>query len=156
MISWLENLWVFIREHIEIYKKIAEGTGVPPEVVAVIHYRENSDEFIQNAIEAIRSKQYCIYAYNLSYDSNDIVAMVCFAEAYNGMGCYNNDFISAYSYSGTDVYVSGKYISDGDYDQNVIDQQVGTYRLLLAAVAGIYDVEDGKNYVNKMCGGDIL
>lgn len=116
----------------------------------------SEDEFIQNAIDAIQSKQYCINVYNLSYDSDDIVAMVCFAEAYNGMGCYENDFISAYSYSGTDVYVSGKFISDGNYDPNTIDQQVGTYRLLLAAVAGIYDAEDGKNYVNEMCGGDML
>lgn len=41
-------------------------------------------------------------------------------------------------------------------DRVLLMNRLGTYRLLLAAVAGIYDAEDGKNYVNEMCGGDML
>lgn len=193
----LEEFVYYYKEYEDVYLDIAEETGIPPQLIAVIHYRENSQDFKDGtfgirlhdghslnepytylndngetktrtfnsfreaAIHAIQLKQYCINNFNLSSDTTDIVAMVCFTEAYNGMGYYEYyepnkpNRISPYSFSGTDVYESGKYISDNNYEEGTIDQQVGTYRLLLAAVAGIYDAEDGKNYVNEICGGYI-
>ncbi len=193
----LEDFLYYYEEYEDVYIDIAKEIDIPPQLIAVIHYRENPQDFKDGtfgirlhdghslnepytyrndngeketitfssfkeaAKHAIQLKQYCIINFNLSYDTTDVVAMVCFTEAYNGMGYYKYyepnepNRISPYSFSGTDVYVSGKYISDNNYSEGTIDQQVGTYRLLLAAVAGIYDVEDGKNYVNEMCGGYI-
>ena len=37
---------------------------------------------------------------------------------------------SPYVYSGTDQYVSGKYVADGDTIQKVVDQQIGVMPLL--------------------------
>jgi len=52
----------------------------------------------------------------LTSESEDVAAMMAFAERYNGLGYYNNGSISPYMYSGTDVYSSGKYTEDHGYD----------------------------------------
>ena len=74
----------------------------------------------------------------LTSDSKDIVAMMCFAEVYNGLGYYNNGHISPYLYSGTNLYVSGKYVEERNaegkyisvYKKDVVDAQIGVYILL--------------------------
>jgi len=38
-------------------------------------------------------------------------------------------------WAGTDQYVSGKYVRDGVYDPNVVDQQLGCAGLLIAMMA---------------------
>lgn len=58
--------------------------------------------------------------------------MSAFAEAYNGLGYYNKGRVSAYVYSGTNVYKSGKYVDDGVYDPKVKDKQPGVYILIMA------------------------
>lgn len=40
--------------------------------------------------------------------------------------------MSKYVYSGTSVYVSGKYVADNVYDDSVVDKQVGVYLILNA------------------------
>lgn len=60
----------------------------------VMHYRENSDDFLSQ----IQLKQYCINNLNLSFDTTDIVAMVCFAEAYNV-----RDIMITITYAHTDI-----------------------------------------------------
>lgn len=157
--------------NISIYSKIAEETGMLPEVIAVIHYRENSDDcikgifranlingaplvgidgmsdeerinfFIETAVDVINnqiSNGNTLERYNPSGRYNDIIAMVCFMEAYNGLGYYSNDLISPYSYSGTNIYESGKYVEDENgnsyFDEDQIDEQVGSYRLLVALI----------------------
>lgn len=53
-------------------------------------------------------------------------------EEYNGLGYASKGRPSPYIWSGTDQYVSGKYVRDGVYDPNVVDQQLGCAGLLLA------------------------
>ncbi|MCS3451917.1 lysozyme family protein [Bradyrhizobium elkanii] len=53
-------------------------------------------------------------------------------EQYNGLGYANKGRPSPYIWSSTDQYVSGKYVRDGVYDPNVVDQQLGCAGLLLA------------------------
>ena len=89
-------------------------------------------DFEEAAVDAIGRKQSVINAYNLYAESKDIVAILAFAEKYNGMGYYNNGHISPYIYSGTNVYVSGKYVRDHVYDPHVVDNQVGVYLILNA------------------------
>lgn len=65
--------------------------------------------------------------------SRDIVAMLCYAEAYNRLGYFENEHVSPYIYSGTNLYVSGKYVdepSGSRYHEEIVDQQIGAYLLL--------------------------
>lgn len=56
-------------------------------------------------------------------------------EKYNGVGYAARGKPSPYIWSGTDQYVSGKYVSDGVYDANAVDAQLGCAGLLLAMIA---------------------
>jgi len=54
------------------------------------------------------------------------------AERFNGMG-YRSERIkinSPYIWSGTDLYTSGKYVSDGKYRGDVVDKQAGIAAVL--------------------------
>ncbi|PAY04796.1 hypothetical protein CK489_35560 [Bradyrhizobium sp. UFLA03-84] len=53
-------------------------------------------------------------------------------EQYNGLGYAARGRPSPYIWSGTDQYVSGKYVRDGVYDASVVDQQLGCAGLLAA------------------------
>jgi lysozyme family protein len=53
-------------------------------------------------------------------------------EAYNGLGYYKRGLPSPYIWSGTDQYQKGKYVSDGRFDPNVVDKQLGAAGLILS------------------------
>lgn len=97
-----------------------------------------NEDFYTAAIDAIERKGAFIEKYHLNSESDDIVAMMCFLEVYNGLGYFNNDYISPYSYSGTNLYVSGKYVEEPNtegkmvsvYHPELVDKQVGSYLLL--------------------------
>lgn len=165
----------FIEAYIKseaIYRDLAEKVGIPAELLAVIHYRENSTDYLNGtfnvylhngeplgketekepdgllfhdfetaAIDAIQRESSIVKRFHLSTNSNDLVAMLCFAECYNGTGYYNNGHINPYIFSGTNVYVSGKYVeiqkTDGSgttsvYKADLVDEQVGAYLLFKA------------------------
>ncbi len=173
------------------YKAISEKTGVPPELIAAIHYHENAgdfdwengvinfsvylhngqklgetttmapadvyfgkDEFNKAAIDALEGKywsqventpsehfksnnQATYNATGLKDGNNSLIAMLTFAERYNGA---NKDKISTYVYngaldsSGNNIPGSGKYTSDGNYDPNAENAQPGVYLLLNAII----------------------
>lgn len=142
-------------DNIEIYEVISNETGVPPELIAAIHYREsgcNFDTYLHNgqklgkpttivpvgilfydfhnaAVDALNREQNS-KGFHLTPDA-DIATMMTFAEIYNGTGyTKNRNIASPYVYSGTNVYTSGKYVSDGKYDANVVDAQPGVYLLV--------------------------
>ncbi len=56
-------------------------------------------------------------------------------EEYNGLGYASRGRPSPYIWSGTDQYVSGKYVRDGVYDPNAVDVQLGCAGLLMAMMA---------------------
>lgn len=159
------------RANKERYIKLSELTGVPPEVLAVIHYRENTKDYLNGdfqvylhngqklgevttiepkgilyndfylaAQNAMEEKGNYIEKYHLYPETEDIVAMMCFVEVYNGLGYFNHNHVSPYNYSGTNLYVSGKYVeertADGQiesvYHEEIVDRQVGSYLLLKA------------------------
>lgn len=140
---------------------------MPPELIAVIHYRESSADYLRGkfdvylhngdplgqktvhvphnknfkhgefdkaAIDAINGQRHYVNLYQLSSNSKDIVAMMSFAENYNGTGYAKNHHINPYLFSGTNVYKKGKYKSDGNYDPNLVDDQAGVYILLKAII----------------------
>jgi hypothetical protein len=53
-------------------------------------------------------------------------------EEYNGLGYASRGRPSPYIWSGTDQYISGKYVRDGVYDPDAVDSQLGCAGLLLA------------------------
>lgn len=141
------NIYNKNKEH---YEDLARKTGVPPQVIAAIHYREsgcdfntylyNGDklgiptknhpkgiifyDFDTAALDALEKKEYARKHYNMTATTTDIAAMMSYLEEYNGLGYYNNGNISSYVYSGTNVYTGGKYTSDHHYDRNARDKQL--------------------------------
>lgn len=51
-------------------------------------------------------------------------------EQYNGLGYSNKGLPSPYLWAGTDQYEKGKYVSDGKYDPNAVDKQLGCAGIL--------------------------
>lgn len=56
-------------------------------------------------------------------------------EEYNGLGYAAHGVPSAYVWSGTDQYVSGKYVADHDYRANVVDVQEGCAPIIARMMA---------------------
>ncbi|WP_163859143.1 C39 family peptidase [Paenibacillus elgii] len=154
----LQKFAEIYKKNIDLYERISKKTGVPPQLIAALHYRESSCNFttyLHNgeklgkkttlvpvgvyftnfedaAVDALLRKEKLRDSYHLSATSNDLVAMMAYAEMYNGRGYMNRGCVSPYAYSGTNVYSKGKYVSDGKFDPNVVDRQPGVYILLKA------------------------
>lgn len=56
-------------------------------------------------------------------------------EEYNGLGYAERGVPSAYVWSGTDIYVSGKFVRDHVYRKNVKDVQEGCAAILVRMIA---------------------
>lgn len=132
------------------YEEVEKRTGVPAELIAAIHWRESSGNFktyLHNgeklgkvtqlvpkgiyfedwtdaAVHAIKSHNPQIV------DSNNVKTWYEFAERYNGLGYRNKGVASPYVWAGTDNYTSGKYVSDGKYSADYVDQQLGVALML--------------------------
>jgi lysozyme family protein len=157
--SWdIKNFKNIYEKNKSIYEEISTKNGIPSELIAALHYRESGcnfntylhngdplgkptmhvpaeiyfDNFTDAAVDALSKKKSLRDKYSLSSDSNDMAAMMAFAESYNGLGYYKKEKISPYVFSGTNVYEKGKYIADGQYDPNAIDAQPGVYLLINA------------------------
>ena len=153
----LDNFKKIYENNVEIYNKISEETGVPPELIAAFHYRESGcnfntylhngqelgtpttivpkdrifNDFAMAAVDALENKQKSS-GINLTLDSN-IITMMTFAEIYNGTGYTDyRDMASPYVYSGTNVYEKGKYTSDKKFNAEVKDKQPGVYMLVMS------------------------
>ena len=66
----------------------------------------------------------------ITQDTQNPNALATYAETYNGLGYFQRGVPSPYVYSGTDQYMSGKYVSDGRYRASAVDQQIGVMPLL--------------------------
>jgi len=145
------------------YMNLAKQMDIPPELLAMIHYRENSPDYMEGkfnvylhngetlgklttkkpenllfydfdeaALDAIARKRDELHKFGITYETRDFAAMLCFLETYNGKGYYGKGVVNPYLYSGTNIYVSGKYVSDGNYVPEAVDDQVGCYVFLNA------------------------
>jgi lysozyme family protein len=66
------------------------------------------------------------------YTFNSIPSILKAIEAYNGFG-YTTDSVNInapYLWSGTDKYTSGKFTSDGNYEADATDQQMGAVPII--------------------------
>ena len=137
------------------YQRVARMTGVPWYVIAVIHEREASQRWDASIAQGDSWNHVSTHVPRgrgpfASWENAAIDALVNCApyaarnkdwsvggtltklEEYNGLGYASRGRPSPYVWSGTDQYVSGKYIRDGVYDPDTVDSQLGCAGLLLA------------------------
>src|SRR5690554_2342399 len=139
------------------YEAVSKATGVPWDVIGVIHYRESSLNFAgvlhngqkiigtgkkttlvpkgrgpfstweQAAIDALTNCHPHL-AKNKDWSLGTTLDLL---EKYNGLGYRNRGLPSPYLWAGTDQYQKGKYVADGKYDANHVDQQLGVAAILM-------------------------
>ena len=137
------------------YQSVAARTGVPWAFIAVAHEREASQNWntqlgqgdpldrVSTHVPKGRGpfKTWEDGAYDALVNCAPFAARnkdwsiggtLTMLEQYNGLGYANKGRPSPYIWAGTDQYVSGKYVADGRYDPNAVDQQLGCAGLLLA------------------------
>jgi lysozyme family protein len=140
------------------YLKVTAETGVPWAVIAVIHEREASqnwntqlgqgDPLHAKSVHvpagrgpfttwedgAVDALVHCppFAARNKDWSIGQVLTEL---ELYNGLGYAARGRPSPYVWSGTNQYVSGKYVRDGVYDPSVVDSQLGCAGLLMAMMS---------------------
>ena len=140
------------------YQAVEVKTGVPWYIIAVIHERESSQDWTGSLAQgdpwnrisvhvpagrgpfksweeaAIDALVNCApyVARNKDWSANGALTRL---EEYNGLGYASRGKPSPYVWSGTDQYVSGKYVRDGVYDPEAVDSQLGCAGLLMAMTA---------------------
>jgi len=139
------------------YQAVAAKTGVPWFFIAVAHEREASQNWNTQLGQGDPLGSVSVHVpkgrgpfktwEDGAYDALvncapfaarnhdwSVGATLTMLEQYNGLGYASRGRPSPYIWSGTDQYVSGKYVRDGVYDPNVVDQQLGCAGLLLAMI----------------------
>lgn len=139
------------------YQAVEAKTGVPWFVIAVIHQRESSqnwkgslaqgDPWNRKSVNVPRGRGPFSSWEEAAIDalvnchpflarrkdwslSGTLLAL----EMYNGVGYANKGVPSPYLWAGTSEYKSGKYVRDGRYDPNHVDQQLGVVALLRSMI----------------------
>jgi lysozyme family protein len=137
------------------YQAVSANTGVPWAVIAVIHERECSQDWMGSLAQGDPWNRVSVHvpagrgpfkswedaavdalvncaphaARNKDWSIGGILTLL---EEYNGLGYAFRGVPSPYLWSGTDQYRSGKYIRDGVYDPDAVDSQLGCAGLLMA------------------------
>lgn len=140
------------------YQAVEARTGVPWAVIAVIHERESSQNWLRSLAQGDPWDRISIHVPAgrgpfKSWEEAAVDALVNCApyaarnrdwsiagtltklEEYNGLGYAARGKPSPYIWAGTNQYQAGKYISDGVYDPNAVDRQPGCAGLLIAMMA---------------------
>lgn len=140
------------------YQAVSAWTQVPWPVIAVIHERECSQDFKRSIAQGDPFDLVSIHVPKgrgpfLSWEGAAVDALkscppyaarnpdwsiggaLTLLEQYNGLGYSERGLASPYIWSGTDQYSAGKYIRDGVYNPNIVDQQLGCAGLLKAMMA---------------------
>lgn len=143
------------------YEAVVAGTHVPWQFVGVTHYREASCNFTRHPhngdpltartvnVPAGRpvagkppftweesAKDCYLTLKKLDQVTDWSISNILYQiEKFNGLGYqqYHSDVLSPYLWSFTNHYTKGKYASDGKFDHELVDKQVGAapiYRYL--------------------------
>lgn len=135
------------------YERVSASTGVPWDVIAVIHERESSQSWRASLAQGDPWNQVSIHVPRgrgpfQSWEDAAIDALeVCpphaskwtdwsaggrltLLEQYNGLGYAARGIPSPYIWASTDQYVRGKYVADGHFDPDAVDKQIGCAALL--------------------------
>ncbi|MCM3042830.1 NlpC/P60 family protein [Paenibacillus motobuensis] len=150
----------------EKYETVSKKTGVPPELIAAIHWREGSGDFTtylhngdplgkktvhvpkdvlfysweEAAVDAINMKKVLRDYLNLSSSSQDIPKMMAFAESYNGLGYVNHNVNSVYIFSGSNIPLEGKYYSDGKFTYGPVRDSNPGIAIMLLSIMNLKEI----------------
>lgn len=137
------------------YKAVEAQTGVPWYFIAVAHEREASQNWNTQLGQGDPLNKVSVHipagrgpfatweagaydalvncppyaARNKDWSIGGTLTML---ERYNGLGYASRGLPSPYIWAGTDQYIRGKYVRDGVFDPNAVDQQLGCAGLLKA------------------------
>lgn len=155
--EWAKNAlpWYMqkIRGGVHRYEEVEELTGVPWNVVAVIHGLEagfrfdrhlhNGDPLDRKTVQIPRGRPRAdswtwetSAADALRHDHlekvnwDDLEQSLYALEAYNGLGYSYRKRASPYLWGGSQYFDRGKYVSDGKFDANAETRQIGAALLL--------------------------
>ena len=121
------------------YAALADRAGVPWYFVAVVHQREGSGNFSQSVRDGHRLPA------GLSWEDDALAVMqeqcggwhdwslpglLYRLEAYNGFGYRQYQINSPYLWSFATCYTKGKFVADGRFDPDQVDEQPGTAVIL--------------------------
>jgi len=136
-----------------VYQGVEASTGVPWAIIAVIHQRESSQSwraslaqgdpwnapsihvpahrgpFVSWSAAAVDALEICP-PYAARWTDWTIGGALCLLEQYNGLGYAQRGLPSPYVWASTDQYIKGKYVSDGHFDPDAVDHQLGCAALL--------------------------
>lgn len=157
----LKNFKQIFEQNKSKYEAVAKRLGVPQELVPLaakaiwaIHCREGSADFstyLHNGEKL--GKRTTLVPAGVLFDNWEDAAVdaikrelpkingnipksvpewLAFAELFNGTGYENKGTASPYVLAGTTAYQKGKYVADGKYDPNHVDQQLGVAALIIA------------------------
>lgn len=142
------------------YEKIQamRNNGVPAAVIFCLHYRESDNDFRAHAHEGSSLQHRTRYEpkgrlptkeppYTFEQSAEDAYyicehppldrinwrdkqAALDKMESFNGFGYRNKGIAAPYLFSGTTLYSRGKYVRDGVFDRNAVDQQLGCVAIL--------------------------
>lgn len=140
------------------YLTVSARTGIPWPFIAVTHEREASQNWFSSLAQGdawnrvsthvpkgrgpFQSWEEAAYdalvncaPYAARNKDWSIGGLLTLLEQYNGLGYVNHGLSSPYIWSGTDQYSHGKYVSDGVFDPNAIDKQLGCAGLIMAMMS---------------------
>lgn len=134
----------------DLYTRIADAAGCQWWMVGIIHYREDNslsqevylhngdplgkpttnepkgiffrkDQFFEASVDAMSSEFHACYGTGL---------FCTLAERYNGYGYRHHGIYSPYLVAATNLYTVGKYTSDGHFNPDAHDDELGVIALL--------------------------
>lgn len=133
------------------------GNGIPPWFIGCLHYREITTmslrAYLGNGEMIIGTGQKtrlvpklrgpfatfhegAVDALNLSFSGlgnwQDIGNCLVRAELWNGEGYARMGVVNPYLFAGSSIYKRGKYDSDGHYDPDLVDQELGLVPIMKA------------------------
>lgn len=146
------------------YLVVEKLTGVPWWFIGMLHLRESDCDFhthLHNG-DSLRARTRNVPAGRpktgsppFTFEFSAIDALECEgftkqtdwsiervaydSEKYNGFGYRGHGVPSAYLWAGTNQYTRGKYVSDGVWNGNVVDTQLGCMAVLKCLLDGYVD-----------------
>jgi lysozyme family protein len=154
-IQEIDNIISKIKLNKYRYTAVSLDTNVPANIIAAIHYREsgmsfnhhqhNGDPLTARTVHVPKGRPLegeppftwehsAIDAFKMmGWDKItdwSMPAALSHIEAYNGLGYKKRGLSSPYLWSWSSNYHAGKYVADGKFDPDAVDQQCGAAVLL--------------------------
>jgi lysozyme family protein len=129
-----ENYGDFLSGDFNTHLHNGQVLGRPTTIVPTgVHFPQG--QFYEAAVDALTSDEYregVQARYQLSADSRDVIAMISWAEVFNGQGHFSAGRPSPYVFNGTNLHDQGTFTADGVFDPSADDVRPGVYLIIRA------------------------